>query len=126
MDKVIACDLEGIRNTERKFCRSDRVQVNGENETGVGNNRLHLDGVDERLCESSLLKRGKVETVDIVPDYRYTSVMPPYPPMQLKLTSYLLLLVVTVFDSSHVDVGLIRENQATGGEVPVSGKEYCV
>lgn len=44
------------------------VQVEGEDTCGVGNNGLHLDGVDEGLGEGSCLERGVVETVNIVPD----------------------------------------------------------
>ena len=37
-------------------------------QTRVGDDRLELDGVDQRLAESDFLDAGVVKTVDVVPD----------------------------------------------------------
>lgn len=44
------------------------VKVEGKDTSGVGDDSLHLDGVDEGLGEGSCLEGGVVETINVVPD----------------------------------------------------------
>ena len=59
---------------ERKVCgkgevgRLDGVEVEEEDGGRVGDDGLHVDGVDERFAHGRLFQRREVEAPDVVPD----------------------------------------------------------
>lgn len=68
MDVVGAADREVIWHLEGKILYSDLVQIEGDDSTGVSNDSLELDGVDQWLGKGGDLERSVVETVNVVPD----------------------------------------------------------
>jgi hypothetical protein len=69
VDEIVtaAGELEGDR--ECKVGDSAGVEIQGKDGHGVSHGGLDVDGVDKRLSQSSLLERGVIKSVDIVPDY---------------------------------------------------------
>lgn len=84
MDKVVAGDRQREWHGESELRRGNGVQIDREDETGVGDDCLHFDGVDEGLGKSSLLKGGEVEAINIIPNCCDISNGSPHP---LLLTS---------------------------------------
>lgn len=72
VDVVGAAHGEGEGELEGEVCDGAGVQVDGDDRSGVGDNGLELDGVDEGLGESGVLQRAVVEAPDVVPDCRKT------------------------------------------------------
>jgi hypothetical protein len=68
MYEVIATAVKNERRGEGEVSRCAGVEIEGEDRSGVGNNSLDLDGVDERFGQGSMLERGIVKSVDIIPD----------------------------------------------------------
>lgn len=68
MDKVVALDVESELLAEGQVGDGASVQVQGQDGRGVGDDGLDIDSVDKGLGEGSLLERGVVEAVDVIPD----------------------------------------------------------
>jgi hypothetical protein len=68
MDEVISAAVKRIRNGEGQISSCACVEVESKNGSRVGNNSLHFDGIDKGLCERSVLERGVVEAIDVVPN----------------------------------------------------------
>lgn len=68
VDVVGAADGEGEGQLEGQVGDSAGVEVEGEDGGRVGDDRLELDGVDQRLGEGGVLERAVVEAPDVVPD----------------------------------------------------------
>lgn len=68
MDEVISAAVKRIRNCEGQVGSCACVEVESKHSSRVRNNSLNLNGIDKGLCERSMLERGVVEAIDIVPD----------------------------------------------------------
>lgn len=119
MDEVISaavkCEWRGEGQISGRAC----VEIEGEDRGGVGHNRFDFNGVNKRLCKRGMLKRRVVKSVDVVPDYIELAVV-----FFIKVgrhTSDLLILVLAILNSSHENCSLVRENQAIGSKIFVSG-----
>lgn len=60
-----------VRHLEGKVGGSDGVEVESDDLAGLGNQSLHLDGVNQGLGEGNLLHGAVVEAVDVVPDWNH-------------------------------------------------------
>jgi hypothetical protein len=68
MDKVAAADLEAVRAVKGQIGYGARVQVEGEDGRGVGDDGFDVDGVDEGLGHGSCLEGRVVKAPDVIPD----------------------------------------------------------
>jgi len=68
VDEVVALDRQLERSGKGQVGRGAGVEIEGEDRRRVRNNRLQVDGVDERLGQGRLLEGRVVEAVDVVPD----------------------------------------------------------
>lgn len=66
--EVVPAAVEGEWEGEGQIGSRAGVEVEGENGSGVGDNGLDLDRVDEGLRESCVLERSVVKAIDVVPD----------------------------------------------------------
>lgn len=65
---VGAADGELVWEAEGEILHLDGVEVEGDNREWVGDDGLHLDGVDEWLGQGGVLEWGVIEAPDVVPD----------------------------------------------------------
>jgi hypothetical protein len=65
---VGAADGERVGKVECEIGDLARVEIEGDERVGVGNNGLEVDGVDEGLGKGGALERRVVEAPDVVPD----------------------------------------------------------
>lgn len=68
VDVVGAADGEGVGKVEGEIGDLAGVEVEGDERSGVGDDSLKVDGIDEGLSESGALERSVVEAPDVVPD----------------------------------------------------------
>lgn len=68
VDVVGAADGEGVRKVEGEIGDLAGVEVEGDERSGVGDDSLKVDSIDEGLGESSALEGSVVEAPDVVPD----------------------------------------------------------
>lgn len=69
MDVIGTADVEGEGGVEGKVGDSTGVEIEGEDGGRVGDDGLHLDGVDKRLGKSSVFEGRVIKAPDIVPDF---------------------------------------------------------
>ncbi len=69
VDEITSLHMELEGRGESELFGGDVVEINGEDSTGVGNAGFHFDGVDKGFGEGAVFERGKVEAVDVVPDW---------------------------------------------------------
>jgi hypothetical protein len=74
VDKVAAAHLEVKWAVEGEVGNGARVEIEGKDGGGVGDDGLDVDGVDEGLSHGGGLEGGVVEAPDVVPDWRPMSV----------------------------------------------------
>lgn len=129
VDVVGAADGEVVWEGECEVGDGACIEVECEDGTGVGDDGLELHGVDEWLSESSELKRGVVEAVDVVPDYEISVSAQKHKSMQGgERTSNLVVLVLAVLNTSHEDGSLVGEDQTLAilAEVSVTSPQHSV
>lgn len=68
VDVVVTLDGKLEVGSECQVSSGASVEVQVQDSNWVGDNSLDLDGVDQRLRQSSLFQRGVVETIDVVPN----------------------------------------------------------
>lgn len=68
VDVVGAADGEGVRKVEGEIGDLASVEVEGDERSGVGDDSLKVDSIDEGLGESGALEGSVVEAPDVVPD----------------------------------------------------------
>ena len=68
VDVVGAADGEGVRKVEGEIGDLAGVEVEGDERSGVGDDSLKVDSIDEGLGESGALEGSVVEAPDVVPD----------------------------------------------------------
>lgn len=124
VDEVRSSDIEGEWCPKSQIFAFHGIQVNSKDLTGVGNAGFKLYSVDKRFGQSGNLQRCKIESINIVPDYA-GSVM-SRSSLKRRLTPDFLILIIPVFNTSHVYCGFVREYQPSGFEVMVSGVKNCI
>ena len=65
---VGAANGEGVRKVEGEIGDLAGVEVEGDERSGVGDDSLKVDSIDEGLGESGALEGSVVEAPDVVPD----------------------------------------------------------
>jgi hypothetical protein len=68
VDEVVAGNRELEGDLESQIVCGALVKIESEDGSGFGDSGLDLDGINEGLGESSSLKGGVVEAINIVPD----------------------------------------------------------
>jgi hypothetical protein len=112
VDVVGTAHGEGEGELEGEVGDGARVEVKSDDRRGVSDNRLELDGVDERLGKGGVLERAVVEAPDVVPDCEKLLARRRVLGENIeKRTANLVLFVIAVLNTSHEDGGLVRENK---------------
>lgn len=57
MDEIVASGDERVWSAEAQVRRVDRVEINREDWARIGDQSLHLDGIDKGLCQGDLFHR---------------------------------------------------------------------
>lgn len=70
MYEIVTAGIESKGGGKCEVCSGAGVEVEGQDGGWVGDNGFDFYGVDEGFCESGVLERGVIETVNIVPDWR--------------------------------------------------------
>lgn len=70
VDEIVAAGGEIVGDAVGEIGDGAGVEVESENGGGIGDDGLHLDGVDQGLGQGGLLEGSVVETIDVVPDWR--------------------------------------------------------
>lgn len=68
MDEIVTSAGKFEGNRKSKIVHGAFIQIKGQDSNRVSDSSLDLDIVNERLGKSSLLERGIVESVDIIPN----------------------------------------------------------